>query len=61
LKRTRRDSDGRVIILPLTTTDEHIAAQRESKARTTLLQSIPDVTPPKSQQRSGIPLWGATS
>ncbi|GJY58053.1 putative ribonuclease H-like domain-containing protein [Tanacetum coccineum] len=42
LKRTRRDHDGRVIILPLTTADEHIAAQRESKARTTLLQSIPD-------------------
>ncbi|GJZ37109.1 hypothetical protein Tco_0583300 [Tanacetum coccineum] len=42
LKRTRRDCDGRVIILPPTTTDEHIAIQRESKARTTLLQSIPD-------------------
>ncbi|GJU67593.1 putative ribonuclease H-like domain-containing protein [Tanacetum coccineum] len=41
LKRTGRDHDGRVIILP-TTTDEHIAVQRESKARTTLLQSIPD-------------------
>nr|GEZ73333.1 ribonuclease H-like domain-containing protein [Tanacetum cinerariifolium] len=42
LKRTRRDHDGRVIILPLTTTDEHIVVRRESKARTTLLQSIPD-------------------
>nr|GEZ90104.1 ribonuclease H-like domain-containing protein [Tanacetum cinerariifolium] len=42
LKRTGRDRDGRVIILPPTTADEHIAAQRESKARTTLLQSIPD-------------------
>nr|GEW39470.1 putative ribonuclease H-like domain-containing protein [Tanacetum cinerariifolium] len=39
---TRRDHDGRVIILPSTTADEHIAVQRESKARTTLLQSIPD-------------------
>ncbi|GJS82787.1 hypothetical protein Tco_0749328 [Tanacetum coccineum] len=38
LKRTRRDYDGRVIILPPTTADEHIAVQRESKARTTLLQ-----------------------
>ncbi|GKA92015.1 hypothetical protein Tco_0813940 [Tanacetum coccineum] len=38
LKRTRRDRDGRVIILPPTTADEHIAVQRESKARTTLLQ-----------------------
>nr|GEU95236.1 ribonuclease H-like domain-containing protein [Tanacetum cinerariifolium] len=42
LKRTERDHDGRVIILPLMTADEHIAVQRESKARTTLLQSIPD-------------------
>nr|GEV24933.1 hypothetical protein [Tanacetum cinerariifolium] len=42
LKRTRRDCDGRVIILPLTTADEHIVVQRESKARTTLLQFIPD-------------------
>ncbi|GJR44561.1 putative ribonuclease H-like domain-containing protein [Tanacetum coccineum] len=42
LKRTGRDLDGRVIILPPTTADEHIAVQRESKARTTLLQSIPD-------------------
>ncbi|GJZ86062.1 hypothetical protein Tco_0657672 [Tanacetum coccineum] len=42
LKRTGRDCDGRIIILPPTTTDEHIAIQRESKARTTLLQSIPD-------------------
>nr|GEV16071.1 putative ribonuclease H-like domain-containing protein [Tanacetum cinerariifolium] len=42
LKRTGRDRDGRVIILPPTTADEHIAAQKESKARTTLLQSIPD-------------------
>ncbi|GKB32448.1 retrovirus-related pol polyprotein from transposon TNT 1-94 [Tanacetum coccineum] len=33
LKRTGRDHD--VIILPPTTTDEHIAIQRESKARTT--------------------------
>ncbi|GJZ31013.1 hypothetical protein Tco_0576060 [Tanacetum coccineum] len=42
LKRTGRDHDRRVIILPPTTADEHIAVQRESKARTTLLQSIPD-------------------
>ncbi|GJU35412.1 putative ribonuclease H-like domain-containing protein [Tanacetum coccineum] len=39
---TGRDRDGRVIILPPMTADEHIAVQRESKARTTLLQSIPD-------------------
>nr|GEX68333.1 xylulose kinase-1 [Tanacetum cinerariifolium] len=42
MKRTGRDRDGRVIILPPTTAEEHIAVQRESKARTTLLQSIPD-------------------
>ncbi|GJW44031.1 hypothetical protein Tco_0072830 [Tanacetum coccineum] len=38
LKRTGRDCDGRVIILPPTIADEHIAVKRESKARTTLLQ-----------------------
>nr|GEV95078.1 hypothetical protein [Tanacetum cinerariifolium] len=42
LKRTGRDRDGGVIILPSTTAEEHITVQRESKARTTLLQSIPD-------------------
>nr|GEW87738.1 ribonuclease H-like domain-containing protein [Tanacetum cinerariifolium] len=42
LKRTGRDRDGRVIILPPTTAEEHITVQRESKARTTLIQSIPD-------------------
>ncbi|GKB99871.1 retrovirus-related pol polyprotein from transposon TNT 1-94 [Tanacetum coccineum] len=42
LKRTESDRDGRVIILPPTTADEHIAVQRESKSRTTLLQLIPD-------------------
>nr|GEU38057.1 putative ribonuclease H-like domain-containing protein [Tanacetum cinerariifolium] len=42
MKRTGRDRDGRVIILSPTTADEHIAVQREPKARTTLLQSIPD-------------------
>nr|GEW19057.1 putative ribonuclease H-like domain-containing protein [Tanacetum cinerariifolium] len=36
------DRDERVIILPPTTAEEHIAVQRESKARTTLLQSIPN-------------------
>ncbi|GJX10134.1 ribonuclease H-like domain-containing protein [Tanacetum coccineum] len=42
LKRTGRDRDGRVIILSPTTADEHIVVQRELKAITTLLQSIPD-------------------
>nr|GEY26672.1 ribonuclease H-like domain-containing protein [Tanacetum cinerariifolium] len=42
LKRTKRGSDGGLIILPLTIAEEHLAVQRESKARTTLLQSILD-------------------
>nr|GFA31697.1 xylulose kinase-1 [Tanacetum cinerariifolium] len=42
IKRTGRDHDGRVTILPPTTAEEHIAVQRESKARTILLQSILD-------------------
>nr|GFC50461.1 xylulose kinase-1 [Tanacetum cinerariifolium] len=42
LKRTGRDRDERVIILPPTIADEHIAVQRESKAGITLLQSILD-------------------
>nr|GEY97233.1 xylulose kinase-1 [Tanacetum cinerariifolium] len=42
LKQTRRDNDGQLIILPPTTAEEHIAVQRESKERTTLLRSIPD-------------------
>nr|GFB53344.1 xylulose kinase-1 [Tanacetum cinerariifolium] len=36
------DHDRSVIILPPMTAKEHIAVQRESKARTTLLQSIPN-------------------
>nr|GEY69102.1 xylulose kinase-1 [Tanacetum cinerariifolium] len=42
LKRIRRDPDGGPIILPPTTAEKHIAVQRELKARTTLLQYIPD-------------------
>nr|GEW74876.1 ribonuclease H-like domain-containing protein [Tanacetum cinerariifolium] len=37
-----RDHDGSVIILPPTTTEEHIAVHTELKARTILLQSILD-------------------
>ncbi|GKG36968.1 hypothetical protein Tco_0447141, partial [Tanacetum coccineum] len=40
LKRTGRDRDGRVIILPPTTADEHITVQKESKARTTIMWLI---------------------
>nr|GEV45209.1 putative ribonuclease H-like domain-containing protein [Tanacetum cinerariifolium] len=42
LKRTGRGSDRGLIILPPTTAEEHLAVQMEAKARTTLLQSIPD-------------------
>nr|GEZ62263.1 hypothetical protein [Tanacetum cinerariifolium] len=42
LKRTGRGTDGSLIFLPPTTAEEHLAIQRESKARTTLLQSILD-------------------
>ena len=41
MKRIGRDHDGKVIILPPTTADEYIEVHRVSKARTTLLQSIP--------------------
>nr|GEW39367.1 ribonuclease H-like domain-containing protein [Tanacetum cinerariifolium] len=40
--RTGRGTDGALIFLPLATAEEHLVVQRESKARTTLLQSIPD-------------------
>nr|GEY86269.1 hypothetical protein [Tanacetum cinerariifolium] len=36
MKRTGKDRDGRVIILPPTTTEEHIAVQRELKVALTL-------------------------
>nr|GEZ29426.1 ribonuclease H-like domain-containing protein [Tanacetum cinerariifolium] len=42
LKRTGKGTDGALIFLPPTTAEEHLAVQWESKARTTLLQSIPD-------------------
>ncbi|GJZ64110.1 hypothetical protein Tco_0620531 [Tanacetum coccineum] len=41
-KRTGRNLDEGIIILPPLSTEEHLTVQRESKARTTLLQSIPD-------------------
>nr|GEY48069.1 reverse transcriptase domain-containing protein [Tanacetum cinerariifolium] len=42
MKRTRRNRDRRVIILSPMTAEEHIAVQRESKARTILLQFNPN-------------------
>ncbi|GJX66819.1 putative ribonuclease H-like domain-containing protein [Tanacetum coccineum] len=42
LKKTEEIRDGSVIFFRPTTADNNIVVQRESKARTTLLQSIPD-------------------
>nr|GFA46866.1 hypothetical protein [Tanacetum cinerariifolium] len=42
LKRTGRGTDEALIFLPPATAEEHLAVQRESKARTMLLQSILD-------------------
>nr|GEV58753.1 ribonuclease H-like domain-containing protein [Tanacetum cinerariifolium] len=36
------DSKGRIIILPPVSFEEHVAVQRETKARTLLLQSLPE-------------------
>ncbi|GKA00922.1 hypothetical protein Tco_0673587 [Tanacetum coccineum] len=41
-KRTGRDPRGNIMILPPVTVEEQIAVQREIKARTILLQSLPE-------------------
>ncbi|GJS24472.1 putative ribonuclease H-like domain-containing protein [Tanacetum coccineum] len=41
-KRTGRDPRGNIMILPPVTMEEQIAVQREIKARTILLQSLPE-------------------
>ncbi|GJV59077.1 hypothetical protein Tco_1465177 [Tanacetum coccineum] len=41
-KRTGRDPRGNIMILPPVTIEEQIAVQRETKARTILLQSLPE-------------------
>nr|GEV25861.1 putative ribonuclease H-like domain-containing protein [Tanacetum cinerariifolium] len=40
-KSLRRDSKGGIIILPPVSFEEHVVVQRETKARTLLLQSLP--------------------
>nr|GEY83329.1 hypothetical protein [Tanacetum cinerariifolium] len=40
-KSLGRDSKGGIIILPPFSFEEHVAVQRETKARTLLLQSLP--------------------
>ncbi|GJU45304.1 uncharacterized mitochondrial protein-like protein [Tanacetum coccineum] len=42
-KRTGRDPKGNIMILPHVSVEEHIAVQRETKARTILLQSLPEI------------------
>ena len=42
LKKTGKDQDGKITIYPPSTAEEVIAVQRENKARTILLQAIPD-------------------
>nr|GEW46369.1 hypothetical protein [Tanacetum cinerariifolium] len=41
-KSLRRDSKGGIIILPPVSFEEHVAVQRETEARTLLLQSLPE-------------------
>nr|GEX81455.1 xylulose kinase-1 [Tanacetum cinerariifolium] len=41
-KSLGRDSKGRIIILPPVSFEEHVAIQKETKARTLLLQSLPE-------------------
>ncbi|GJS83509.1 hypothetical protein Tco_0750050 [Tanacetum coccineum] len=41
-KKTGRDPKGNIMILPHVSVKEHIAVQREIKARTILLQSLPE-------------------
>ncbi|GJX04684.1 ribonuclease H-like domain-containing protein [Tanacetum coccineum] len=40
-KRTGRDPKGNIMILPPVSVEEHIAVQKETKARAILLQSLP--------------------
>nr|GFD43763.1 xylulose kinase-1 [Tanacetum cinerariifolium] len=41
-EKLRKDSKRGIIILPPVSFEEHVAVQRETKARTLLLQSIPE-------------------
>ncbi|GKC09082.1 ribonuclease H-like domain-containing protein [Tanacetum coccineum] len=41
-KKTGRDPKGNIMILPPVSVEEHIVVQRETKARTILLQSLPE-------------------
>ncbi|GJZ39507.1 ribonuclease H-like domain-containing protein, partial [Tanacetum coccineum] len=41
-KKTGRDPKGNIMILPPMSVEEHIAVQKETKARTILLQSLPE-------------------
>ncbi|GKC06446.1 ribonuclease H-like domain-containing protein [Tanacetum coccineum] len=41
-KKTTKDSNGNIKICPPVSAEEHLAVQRETKARTTLLTALPD-------------------
>ncbi|GJR85514.1 hypothetical protein Tco_0209525 [Tanacetum coccineum] len=41
-KKTTKDSNGNIKICPPVSAEEHLAVQRETKARTTLLTTLPD-------------------
>ncbi|GKA38281.1 ribonuclease H-like domain-containing protein [Tanacetum coccineum] len=41
-EKDRRDPKGNIMIIPPVSVEEHIAVQRETKARTILLQSLPE-------------------
>ncbi|GKG06032.1 hypothetical protein Tco_0326118, partial [Tanacetum coccineum] len=41
-KKTGRDPKGNIMILPPVSVEENIVVQRETKARTILLQSLPE-------------------
>ncbi|GJX85720.1 hypothetical protein Tco_0336494 [Tanacetum coccineum] len=41
-KKTIKDSNGNIKICPPVSAEEHLAVQRETKARTTLLTALPD-------------------
>jgi hypothetical protein len=41
-KKTGRDQKGNIVILPPVSAEEQVAVQRETKARTLLLQALPE-------------------
>ncbi|GJY40206.1 hypothetical protein Tco_0427476 [Tanacetum coccineum] len=50
-KRTGRDPKGNIMILPPVSVEEHIVVQRETKARTILLQLLKELTTSKTPEK----------